>query len=816
MEDDLKRLRKQLLANGYYPLPGLDKTCRLKGWNGSFLAQELEKYGSLEAAIETWPRRFPDRKTTNIQIRDGVVVFDADVDDAYLAAAFADAVRDRAPDVFEHAPLRYGSGSHKAAWFCRLAEGEELFVRHGSRKFMRAGDTSEKPAYHHVEVFGGKRLRDDKVSRQFGCFGPHSLAKGDKPEVVYSWAEGGSLAEVELMHLPVVTTAQVWEIIGDFEKAAEEAGWMAVVESAGAEGQVLFDIDRAATRFELSDHSWVNYAELEARVESGEEPRIWATFIPGEQKVTEREDRCQGLWADKYNCAMVYDYKLSNTHLPADLRKPDLTAYADDILKLKAAGGGNGGGGAPPPPSGVGTGGAAGGGPAGQINGHFTQDAVALAFAEIHAEDLRYCHHAGAWYEWTGVRWQRDERKRAFNFSRELAREKSRGLATAAEVKEARRMAFARGVELGASSDPRLAVTSEQWDCDPWLVGTPGGTLDLQRGSLRASRPGEGITKLMAVTPLAGLPTPIWDRFLEETFEGDRELARFNQQWFGYCLSGDVTEHALWFGYGSGGNGKGVLMNTIAAIMGDYAGAAPMETFTAKAFDAHPTELAMLRGLRMVMASETEEGRAWAESRVKQLTGGDPVTARFMHKDFFTYRPQFKLSLAGNHKPRLKNVDGAIRRRFRLVPFLNNVPKEQQDPKLQEKLKAEWPGIAQWLVEGCLDWQRNGLMVPEAVRRATDGYFEEQDVMGQWLAEECEVNRNAVTASAVLYLSWHRFATAAGHPVGARNVFVMELGRRGFERARSNAVSRGVQGLKLKGTPNLQIVPSVPAEPPEK
>ena len=191
------------------------------------------------------------------------------------------------------------------------------------------------------------------------------------------------------------------------------------------------------------------------------------------------------------------------------------------------------------------------------------------------------------------------------------------------------------------------------------------------------------------------------------------------------------------------------------------------------------------------------------------------MTARFMHKDFFTYQPAFKLSLIGNHKPRLKNVDGAIRRRFRLVPFLNNVPLERQDRQLQEKLRCEWPGIAQWLVEGCLDWQRNGLVVPEAVLRATEGYFEEQDVMGQWLAEECEVNRNTTTPSAVLFLSWTRFAAAAGIPPGARNVFTMELGRRGFERAYTNANGRSIKGLKLKATPNLHLVPDVPPEVPE-
>jgi putative DNA primase/helicase len=800
----LTGLRKQLLANGYYPLPGIDKACRLKGWNGKFLEAEAEKYGSLPAAADTWEQRFPRRQTTNVQVRDGLVVIDSDIDDPGLAASFAGRVRDIVPDVFERAPARFGSGEYKVAWFCRLAGGEELFVRHGSRKFTWPGDDSERPAYHHVEVFGGKPLSSGRVSRQFGCFGPHSLAADGSPAVMYSWADGGTLADVALADLPVVTTEQLWALLEQFEADATACGWEPVPEAAGGEGQVLYDIDRESTRFELSDHAWVSYDDLEAMVEAGEEPRLWATFIPGEGQLTERGDRCQAMMSEKYHCTMVYDFKLNNTHLPSDL-KPGMAPYAGAITKLKLVPGGRTASPAPALPPAA---------PAGQINGPLTQDAVALAFAELYVDRLRFCCHAGCWYEWTGFRWKRDETMLALQLCRELSRDKSRAAPTLAELKEARRMNFISAVEKIARGDDRLKVTSDDWDQDPWLVGTPGGTLELRTGLLRGARAADGITKLMKVAPLPGLATPAWDRFLVETFEGDLELIRFNQQWFGYNLTGDVSEHALWFGYGSGGNGKGVLLNTIGAIMGDYAQPAPMETFTAKSFDSHPTELAMLRGARMVTASETEEGRAWAESRIKHLTGGDPVTARFMHKDFFTYSPQFKLSLIGNHKPRLKNVDGAIRRRFRLVPFLNNVPLERQDRQLQEKLKAEWPGIAQWLVEGCLDWQRHGLVIPAAVRQATEGYFEDQDVMGQWLADECEANRNATTASAVLFLSWHRFATAAGHPPGARNAFTMELGRRGFERSRITSTERGVQGLKLKGTPNLKIV--VPPLPEEK
>jgi putative DNA primase/helicase len=173
---------------------------------------------------------------------------------------------------------------------------------------------------------------------------------------------------------------------------------------------------------------------------------------------------------------------------------------------------------------------------------------------------------------------------------------------------------------------------------------------------------------------------------------GDDRLVSYLQRAFGYALTGNVREHALFFGYGTGANGKGVTLNTLAGILGDYHESAPIETFTASSGDRHPTELADLRGARLVTATETEEGRRWAESRIKMLTGGDRVKARFMRQDFFEYNPQFKLFITGNHKPSLRSVDEAIRRRFHLIPFTVTIPPEQRDPDLAEKLKTEWPG----------------------------------------------------------------------------------------------------------------------------
>ena len=225
-----------------------------------------------------------------------------------------------------------------------------------------------------------------------------------------------------------------------------------------------------------------------------------------------------------------------------------------------------------------------------------------------------------------------------------------------------------------------------------------------------------------------------------ETTGDDEGLIRFEQQFAGYCLTGSIKEHALFFGFGPGGNGKGTFVNTLAGVMGMYATTAAMDTFTASYLDKHPTEIAMLHGARMVTASETEEGRTWAENRIKQITGGDPITARFIRQDFFTFKPAFKLMLIGNHKPNLRNVDEAARRRFNIVPFTRTPAVKDLD--LEEKLKQEWPAILRWMIDGCLDWRDNGLVRPASVREATDDYFASQDILGQFLAEECLMGKS--------------------------------------------------------------------------
>jgi putative DNA primase/helicase len=427
-----------------------------------------------------------------------------------------------------------------------------------------------------------------------------------------------------------------------------------------------------------------------------------------------------------------------------------------------------------------------------------TQDGIADIFAKRYGDRLRYCHSTPAWFEFDGARWRRDETNLAFEFVRRIAREISEGKEHK-ELKEFRKTGFASGVEKFAQSDLAFAVTADYWDRDTYLLGTPGGTVDLRTGIVRPGEPSDGITKSTAVAPSTHTDCPEWDRFLRETTGGDREMVRFLQQWAGYCLTGDIREHALVFAHGPGGNGKSVFLNTLTGIMADYSTPAPSDTFTVSIGDRHPTELAGLRGARLVAASETEQGRAWAETRIKALTGGDEISVRFMRGNFFRYRPTYKLLIIGNHRPKLENVDAAVRRRFNIVPFTHTP--EHPDHQLEEKLREEWPEILRWMIKGCLDWQAHGLVRPKRVLEATEDYFNDQDLLGQWLDAGCELqpgNDRLRERSRELYQSWSEFAKQSGEKPETEKAFVGNLEKRVPKRHKDKH-GNWFLGIRLKG-----------------
>lgn len=424
-----------------------------------------------------------------------------------------------------------------------------------------------------------------------------------------------------------------------------------------------------------------------------------------------------------------------------------------------------------------------------------TEASVADSFRDLAKDHLRYDHTAGRWFVWNETHWQREETRRAFHWASQRARAMAKEDGDFKTKVQAGKASFAGGVERHAQSDPAFTVTHEVWDRNPWLLGTPGGVVDLRTGILQPAQREDMITKLTAVTPAApGTPCPIWMTFLQEATRGDADLIRFMQQIAGYCLTGDTQEHALFFVYGPGGNGKGVFLNTTSKIIGHYAVTAGMDTFTASQSDRHPTDLAMLKGARMVCASETEDGKPWAEARIKQMTGGDPISARFMRQDFFTFDPEFKLLIIGNHQPTLRNVDDAARRRFNIIPFVHKP--EKKDMTLGDRLKAEWPAILRWMIDGCLDWQAHGLVRPAVVTGATAAYFEEQDSMQHWIDECCVTGgRNVSDTTENLFKSWTSYALTNGEKAGTTRWFNQAMARLGAEWIKDTPNHRGKRGF---------------------
>lgn len=433
----------------------------------------------------------------------------------------------------------------------------------------------------------------------------------------------------------------------------------------------------------------------------------------------------------------------------------------------------------------------------------YSDDALALEFAARHAEGEGAFRYVALWNKWMrfdGRRWSKDGRLHAFSAARKICR--AEASACIDDDKVARELTSTSkqvAVVTMARSDPRLAASTDQWDPDLWALNTPDGVVDLKTGKLRPHRVEDYCTRMTAVGP-EKMDCPNWTKFLKTITADNEALTLFLQRVAGYALTGDTREECLFYGYGQGGNGKGTLLSTFSGILADYHASASMETFAASKTDRHPTEIAKLRGARLVTASETEEGRRWAEARIKELTGNDhPLTARFMRQDEFEFTPQFTLFFIGNNKPGIATVNHAIRRRFNLIPFDVVIPEDQVDVQLKKNLRKEWPGILQWMIDGCLDWQKYGLNPPEIVKQATEDYLEEQDALARWIDDDCEDVRGTSkwTAGSTLYKAWRTYAIANGEVPGSSGDFKVKLENKGFLYERHMTVRR-FHGIRLK------------------
>lgn len=424
-------------------------------------------------------------------------------------------------------------------------------------------------------------------------------------------------------------------------------------------------------------------------------------------------------------------------------------------------------------------------------------------FAAMHADRWRYVHQDRKWIEWSGDRWREDVTGGVYRAAKDVARERLRRAAEARESEKAAKWAIASQTKSRleaavalACSEERIVLRREQLDAEPWLLSCGNGTLDLRTGELRAPDPGDLIS-LGTDVPFEPDQTPErWLRFLDEVFPDDPETVGYVRRLVGYAMTGVVREQILTVFHGDGRNGKSTLIETAKRALGQpLALTAEFSTFTRSNSERVRNDIARLHRSRLVVATESGDGKKLDEAVVKQLTGGDTVAARFLFKETFEFRPQFKIVLATNSKPRVDGGDEAVWARLRLVPFRENF-RGREDPDLDAQLRVELPGILAWAVQGCLEWQRDGLGSSPTIDRGTRDYREDEDTLGTFIEKCCELDPDGRAPAADMWSAYVRFCSDRGEEPRARGVFGKQLLRQPGVR-RGGAGGKQYVGLNL-------------------
>lgn len=429
----------------------------------------------------------------------------------------------------------------------------------------------------------------------------------------------------------------------------------------------------------------------------------------------------------------------------------------------------------------------------------------ARLFVKLHGANVHYCYPWKKWLIWDGKRWKIDDTGAVERLAKNVADERWHD---AQEKNDSALREFATDSASSklitamlklAQSEPGIPVVPADLDRDPWLLNCANGVVDLRTGEIEPHRKSYLITKLCPTNFNPDAESYHFDKFLEAIFKGSQPLIDFLQRYLGYAITGDVREQILAILWGGGSNGKSTLLNAVMDAVGtDYSLKAVADLLLAKKHDSHPTERADLFGMRIVVCTETADGRGMNEALVKELTGGDKIRARRMREDFWEFAPTHKPILCTNHKPKVRGNDHAIWRRLVLVPFEvqfwnpdkgETGPAElRQDKALPAKLNREAEGILAWLVRGCLDWQKQGLVIPEIVRAATASYRNEHDLIAMFIDDKCLCSPACRIRASELYTAFKSWCDPLGeYPISMR-AFGETIEQRGYEKKSSNGV----------------------------
>jgi putative DNA primase/helicase len=426
--------------------------------------------------------------------------------------------------------------------------------------------------------------------------------------------------------------------------------------------------------------------------------------------------------------------------------------------------------------------------------------------AHHHGENLKYCKPWNKWVFWDGVKWSEDETGKINQYAKKTVRKiydeakhteddnKRQAIGKHANASESN----SRINAMISLAQGELAVSPNDFDQHRFLLNCENGTVDLKTGDFGPHQKENYITKLAHVRYDESATCPLWESFLNRIMDNNQDLMQFLQRAIGYALTGDVSEQCLFLLWGSGANGKSTFLRTIGNILGDYSQHTPTDTLIVKKRGAITNDLARMQGARFVTATESEAHHQLAENLIKQMTGDDIISARFLYKETFEFEPEHKIFLGTNNKPIIRGNDYAIWRRMRLIPFTVTIPPEEMDKNLINKLKAEYSGILNWAIKGCLEWQNHGLGTPAEVTEATDEYRNEMDLLNDFIQDCCIEGPDLFVPAKDLNEAYAKWCEVNGEFHLNAASFGRKLTEKGFVRAqRGKRRTRGWIGLNL-------------------